>query len=598
MIRGRQALLYLWALGLVSWVSAGVAHAEAVFVIRSVDDPGEGFNDPTPVAPVGGNRGATLGEQRQIAVQYAADLWGAVLDSTVEIVIQADFAELGCEADAGAVLASAAPAVAASGLTSSWSDPTLVYPSALADRLQEADVDPGYPDIVANFNSSVDLPSCGLPVRWYYGLDGRGEGVDLVQATLHELAHGLGIAPLIDANTGALLADQADPFTALAYDHEQDAYLGEMSDGDRAAALASSRQIVFDGPRTQEAAQQLLLPGSPSLTFSPAIGGMTGLVSDTNFSPMLGMPGVTAPVIEGDPNDGCSQVRGVRDKIVLLRPRCFPDQIAAYLASTGAVGLLLGISEHWDSPPSPMDLEGAMDSDLPTLVISDQDADLLSAALANGEVEATMSGAPQQPIGADAQGRPLLNATDPVTTSMVSHWDMSVRPNLLMEPFVRPMDDPHGLDLTVAVLQDIGWEDPDWRPVCGNGELDDGEECDDGVFNSDTAIDACRRDCKSARCGDGAVDSGEVCDEGALNGSDNACRTDCSGEADCPDSNPLCVSGNLSYGPGLAAPRPNDGCGCHLGRSSGGFNLEHHGAHALVFLCLVAARIRRRMRVR
>ena len=594
MNRYTQGLFYAGVFGLAPFVLAEAVHAEAVFVIRSVDDPGEGFNDPTQVAPVGGNRGATLGEQRQIAVQYAADIWGAVLDSSAEIVIQVDFAELGCDANTGAVLASAAPSVAWSDISSPWSDPTLIYPSALADRMNEADLDPGYPDIVANFNSSVDLPSCGLPVRWYYGLDGRGDGVDLVQATLHELAHGLGIAPLIDANTGALLGDQADPFTALAYDHEQDAYLSEMNDGDRMAALANSRQIVFDGPRTQAAAQQFLQPGSPSLTFSPAINGMTGLVSDTNFSPTLGMPGVTAPVIEGDPNDGCSQVRGVRGKIVLLRPRCFPDQIAAYLASAGAVGLLLGISEHWDSPPSPMDLEGAIDSELPTLVISDQDADLLSAALLNGEVEATMSGDPQQPIGADVQGRPLLSATDPVTTSMVSHWDMSVRPNLLMEPFVRPMADPHGLDLTVAVLQDMGWEGPKWNPVCGNGELDDGEECDDGIFNSNTTMDACRRDCRSPRCGDGAVDSGEICDEGALNGSDNACRTDCSGEADCPDSNPLCISGKFSYGLGLPAPRSDSGCGCHLGAPSP----DHQREAALVFLWVMVARIRYRRRTR
>ena len=43
--------------------------------------PGEGFNDPTPAAPVGGNTGTTLGQQRLIAFQHAADIWGAELDT-------------------------------------------------------------------------------------------------------------------------------------------------------------------------------------------------------------------------------------------------------------------------------------------------------------------------------------------------------------------------------------------------------------------------------------------------------------------------------------------------------------------------------------
>ncbi|MFH1754901.1 MAG: hypothetical protein ABIA59_04285 [Candidatus Latescibacterota bacterium] len=33
-------------------------------VINNNDGPGEGFNDPTAVSPVGGNPGTTLGAQR------------------------------------------------------------------------------------------------------------------------------------------------------------------------------------------------------------------------------------------------------------------------------------------------------------------------------------------------------------------------------------------------------------------------------------------------------------------------------------------------------------------------------------------------------
>jgi M6 family metalloprotease-like protein len=75
--------------------------------------------------------------------------------------------------------------------------------------------------------------------------------------------------------------------------------------------------------------------------------------------------------------------------------------------------------------------------------------------------------------------------------------------------------------------------------ICGNGELEDGEECDDGVGNSDTLPDACRTDCRVAACADGVIDAGEQCDDGAANSDydDSSCRADC--------SDPFCGDGIL-----------------------------------------------------
>lgn len=61
--------------------------------------------------------------------------------------------------------------------------------------------------------------------------------------------------------------------------------------------------------------------------------------------------------------------------------------------------------------------------------------------------------------------------------------------------------------------------------TCGDGELDEGEECDDGDANSDTEPDACRTNCTLPSCGDGVVDDGEACDDGP-DGSDT-CSTTC-----------------------------------------------------------------------
>lgn len=49
------------------------------------------------------------------------------------------------------------------------------------------------------------------------------------------------------------------------------------------------------------------------------------------------------------------------------------------------------------------------------------------------------------------------------------------------------------------------------RPVCGNGLLEAGEQCDDGNRVND---DSCTNICRNPRCGDGILQSGEECDDG------------------------------------------------------------------------------------
>ena len=70
----------------------------ATVVIQNVDGAGEGFNDPTPAAPVGGNPGTTLGAQRLNAFTFAANLWGAALQSSVTILVQAKMDPQTCTA--------------------------------------------------------------------------------------------------------------------------------------------------------------------------------------------------------------------------------------------------------------------------------------------------------------------------------------------------------------------------------------------------------------------------------------------------------------------------------------------------------------------
>jgi cysteine-rich repeat protein len=58
---------------------------------------------------------------------------------------------------------------------------------------------------------------------------------------------------------------------------------------------------------------------------------------------------------------------------------------------------------------------------------------------------------------------------------------------------------------------------------CGNGLVEQGEQCDDG---NATNGDACENDCTLPRCGNGIVDGGEQCDDGNAIDTD-ACHNNC-----------------------------------------------------------------------
>ena len=74
--------------------------------------------------------------------------------------------------------------------------------------------------------------------------------------------------------------------------------------------------------------------------------------------------------------------------------------------------------------------------------------------------------------------------------------------------------------------------------LCGDDIVDPGEECDDGILNSDTTPDACRTDCTLPVCGDTVTDpgNGEECDDGNTEDGDG-CSSICQREV----IGPLCL---------------------------------------------------------
>src|SRR6185295_1541975 len=117
------------------------AFAQGHIIIVNTNAPGVGFNDPTPAAPVGGNPGTTVGQQRLNAFQYAADIWGSILDSQVPIYIQSSFTPLACTATAATLGSAGALQVFGNfpntELLDTW------YHVALANKLAGGDLAPG-----------------------------------------------------------------------------------------------------------------------------------------------------------------------------------------------------------------------------------------------------------------------------------------------------------------------------------------------------------------------------------------------------------------------------------------------------------------------
>jgi fibro-slime domain-containing protein len=78
----------------------------------------------------------------------------------------------------------------------------------------------------------------------------------------------------------------------------------------------------------------------------------------------------------------------------------------------------------------------------------------------------------------------------------------------------------------------------DCQPRCGNGTLDQGEECDDGSAANSGDYGACQPDCRFApRCGDAIVDAalGEACDDGLNDGAYGRCAPGCVAGPFCGD---------------------------------------------------------------
>lgn len=474
---------------------AGLAGAlsctAATLTIVNVNAPGVGFNDPTPAAPVGGNAGTTVGQQRLIAFQYAANLWGAKLDSPVEIRVQASFVPLACTATA-ATLGSAGTIQVVFGFPGEQFSNTL-YHTALANKLAGFDLITGptnsvADDIRARFNANIGQPTCLAGTSWYYGLDTNHTPaqINLVTVLLHEFAHGLGFSSFANVSTGVYLANLSDVYSKFYFDNTLGKTRDEMTDAERKASAINPRNVVWTGPAVTSKVSQVLTLGTPLLSVIAAPPGAGDYqVGAAAFGPAITNPGITGQVALGldaanaagpSTGDACTAITNaasVAGRIALVdRGTCGFVVKVKNLQDAGAIAVL--VADNVAGGP-PAGLGGADPTiTIPSVRITLADGNRIKTALGLGPVTATLGVDLSVRAGADRLGRIMLYTPNPVIPgSSVSHWDTSASPNQLMEPNINddlPLEVDPPEDLTRPQLRDVGWyPDGDLDGVADDG---------------------------------------------------------------------------------------------------------------------------------
>jgi hypothetical protein len=451
---------------------------------------GKGFDDPTPAAPVGGNTGSTVGQQRLNVFNFVANIWGQALDSASDIKIYASFAPLACTATSGTL----------GGTSVSWWEadfPGAVFQNtwyhvSLGSKLAGFDLEahPEDPledsDMIIQFNGNLGSPGCLETSHWYYGLDeNEAPGdINLATVTLHEMGHGLGMSAFFTQSTGALIQGIPDIYQRNLFDNALNKTFDQMTQTERRNSVIDPRGVVWAGANVTAQVPSVLKLGTPILRVnSPAVAFYQ--IGGASWGTPVSAPGITGSVVLGldaanaagpTTTDACTPLTNaaaVAGKIVLVdRGTCGFVVKAKNAQDAGAIAII--VADNVAGGP-PADLGGAD----PTLTITGvrvtlADGNTLKSQLGAG-LNVTIGVDQTIRAGADPTGHALMYTPNPrIAGSSISHWDTIASPDQLMEPNSTPsmaltVDPPR--DLTLMEMRDVGWyEDRDIDNVADSGD--------------------------------------------------------------------------------------------------------------------------------
>lgn len=453
--------------GLLAAVAAGLTlglalpASAAQIIVVTADPPGQGLNDETPATPTGLNPGTTLGQQRQVAFFYAAQLWGKVLESDATVFVGASFQALTCTATS-AVLGSAGTTFVFRDFPNAPKAGTW-YSSALADALAGVDQNPGFIDINSLFNSRIGTdPTCLGGRSWYYGLDHNPPpgDIDFLNVVMHEIGHGLGVQGFSNLTTGAFLAGFPGVYEHFTFDNTLLKNWAEMSNEERVFSGVNDGKVVWNGGQVFAGTALVLGPRPVVIINSPPAIAGTIDVQTASFGPGLTLEGLTGDVVLADDGtgntEGCGPITSpVAGNIALIdRGTCNFTVKVANAQAAGAIAAIIA-----NNAASGLPGMGGADPTIviPSVGISLNDGNAIKAKLPG--VNVTLARDENLLAGADDFGQVRLFMPNPVQGgSSRSHFDSVAEPDLLMEPAISSsLRAATNLDLTPALLEDEGW---------------------------------------------------------------------------------------------------------------------------------------------
>jgi len=431
------------------------AQAQAAeFTIKNSNKPNKGFNDRTPVEPVGLNIATTRGGQAQFIFRAAGAIWGATLRSASPIVVDAAFLTVsedpafGCDDPERVVLGFARRVGQLSD--PGFPKPGGSYPFALANALSGRNVIGTRAAIFTRFNAELGTVRCKGFDGWDFSLDENGN--TLLSTLMHELGHGLGFASSLNPELGTFTeGPQAFDYQVWDVTGTPQSWLTSGPEARKTLAITPNG-TVLSGPAIQRDTPRFL-------GFAPVLelhlNGADAGVLDY-------VPGAFSGTLEGsgelklaDPADACKTLApgSLHGKYALIhRGDCLFVEKAARAIDAGAIGLVVSnnVPGYIQMAPSKPAL------DVPAILISQDDGQRIENTLPGGV--ASM----QFVLGktrSNANDTGVFLYTPPALEpgSSVSHYNTGSYPNaLLMQP-TSAASTVLNLDLTPAAMSDMGW---------------------------------------------------------------------------------------------------------------------------------------------
>ncbi|HRQ63273.1 MAG TPA: hypothetical protein PKZ76_00155 [Xanthomonadaceae bacterium] len=452
-----------------------------VIEVIYLDPAGFGFFDTRAVTPLPGNPATTLGAQRQVVLKAALDVWGSRLDSNVPIRVQARFHDFGCgDGDEVGTVGTGGPTLVVSNFSQAPQADTN-YPVALATALAGQRFGGAAAELSIRLHSRIDEELClqGIPEGFWYGLD-----MDTAPAlgtfsfyalVVHELAHGLGFAAMVNMSTGSFLGNPPLPdiYSGSLFSLTLQRTWSEMTAAQRVTTSTDAPNLVWLGEHVNlHASERLLPPGE--IRVQPSVAGVSSFQAFIHgFPPFLDRTGLTAPLVVAsnpidDPpdagrasTDACQPLLNsaeVAGSIVLAtRGSCFFSLKWQHVYEAGGAALLLAdnLPANHESALQ-RNTQMALATRLPIPIWSITQA-AGNSLLQHGPATVTLGYNEDGPVPGTNAGLVVMEGTTDSGGSNVHHFARDPFPPSVMASSISNATHSSLPDMVPDLLRDIGW---------------------------------------------------------------------------------------------------------------------------------------------